>query len=126
MVLSAKLALGTVGALFGVATLCDICEPRVVSAVSSAPAMTLAAASDTATVKLAIKGMTCGGCATTARIVLQRAPGVYQADVSLEQASGVVWYDPEKTSPERFVEHLRKMTGFEASVIPAAVEGSKL
>jgi copper chaperone len=68
-------------------------------------------------VKLAIKGMTCGGCASAARIALQRVEGVYQAEVSLENASAVVLYDPKKTSPEALIGQLKKFTGFEARVI---------
>lgn len=121
--LSAKVASGALGALFGLATLCDVCEPGTANGASGAPQAAVEVAGDTATVNLAIKGMTCGGCATTARIVLRRVAGVYQADVSFESASAVVRYDPAKTSPEEVIEQLRKMTGYEASVVKPA-EGS--
>jgi copper chaperone CopZ len=78
------------------------------------------APSDTARVELAISGMTCGSCATTARIALERAPGVYDAEVSYDSASAVVLYDPEKTSPEKFVAYLEKMTGYKARVVEPA------
>lgn len=115
---SAKLLLGAAG-LFGATSICAICLPGVAS---DTPALSTSVANDTARVKLAIKGMTCGGCAATARIVLQRVEGVYKAEVSLEAASAVVRYDPAKTSPEVFIAHLEKQTGYEASVIedPAA------
>lgn len=114
---------GAVGALFGLATLCNVCQPGTVNGGGGAPQAAVEVAGDTATVNLAIKGMTCGGCATTARIVLRRVPGVYQADVSFESASAVVRYDPAKTSPEKLIEQLRKMTDYEASIIKP-VEGS--
>lgn len=72
---------------------------------------------DTVRVKLAVRGMTCGGCATTARIALERVEGVHRAEVSYDSASAVVLYDAEKTSPERFIGRLREMTGYEARVV---------
>ena len=79
-------------------------------------------AADTANVKLAISGMTCGSCATTARIVLERVDGVYDAEVSYDSASAVVLYDPDETSPEEFISYLREMTGYEARVAESAQE----
>ncbi len=75
---------------------------------------------DTARVELAISGMTCGSCATTARIALERVSGVYDAEVSYDSASAVVLYDPEETSPEEFIAYMRKMTGYEARVVEPA------
>jgi len=120
MLLSTKFAAAALGALFGVAPLCDVCEPRMAEAVSGAPQAALQVAGDTVTVNLAIKGMTCGSCATTASVVLRRVPGVYKAQVSYASASAVVHYDPAKTSPDEFIGQLRKMTGYEASVIKPA------
>lgn len=71
---------------------------------------------DTAKVKLAITGMTCGSCATTARIALERVDGVYDAEVSYDSASAVVLYDPEETSPEEIISHVEKMTGYKATL----------
>ncbi|MBI2401389.1 MAG: heavy-metal-associated domain-containing protein [Gemmatimonadetes bacterium] len=113
---SAKLLLGAAG-LFGATSICAICLPGVASD-SRVPAAL--ATRDTATVKLAVRGMTCGSCAATARIALQRADGVYQAEVSFESASAVVQYDPAKTSPGTFIAHLKKLTGYEAAVVPAS------
>ena len=76
-----------------------------------------AAIPDTAKVKLSISGMTCGSCATTARIALERVDGVYDAEVSYDSASAVVLYDAEKTSPEEFIAYLAKMTGYRAQVV---------
>lgn len=78
------------------------------------------AAADTAKVKLAISGMTCGSCATTARITLERVDGVYDAEVSYDSASAVVLYDPEETSPEEFISYLEEMTGYEARLAEPA------
>jgi copper chaperone CopZ len=112
---SAKLLLGVAG-LFGATSVCAVCLPGVAA---DTRASVVAAASDTATVKLAIKGMTCGSCATTARIALQSVEGVFKADVSYEAASAVVQYDPAKTSPEAFIAHLKKQTGYVATVVEA-------
>lgn len=120
MLSGAKLMLAASG-LLGATAICSICLPDVAA---GARPLAVSATSDTATVKLSIQGMTCGGCATTARIVLQRAEGVYKADVWYESKSAVVQYDPAKTTPEALIAHLRKLTGYEASVIPepAALE----
>jgi copper chaperone CopZ len=125
MLLSAKLAFAALAALFGGATLCGICDPATGSGIGGPPQPALEVAADTATVNLAIKGMTCGSCATTARVVLRRVPGVYHAEVSFDSASAVVRYDPARTSPDVLIAQLRRMTGYEASVIePAAARRS--
>lgn len=117
MLAGAKLMLAASG-LLGATVICSICLPDVAAGARS---LAVSARSDTATVKLSIQGMTCGGCATTARIVLQRAEGVYQADVSYELKSAVVQYDPAKTSPDAFIAHLKKLTGYEAVVVQEPV-----
>lgn len=75
------------------------------------------AVADTARARLAVRGMTCGSCALTARLALERAPGVYRAEVSYDSASAVVLYDPERTSPDRFIARLEKLTGFTARAV---------
>ncbi|HET9064311.1 MAG TPA: cation transporter [Gemmatimonadales bacterium] len=70
--------------------------------------------------KLAITGMTCGSCATTARLVLQRVPGVYHAAVSYDSSSAVVTYDPTRTKPATFIAKLKEMTGYTARVADPA------
>lgn len=100
--------------LFGRQSVWQGADGGVGSAVAfAAPPVT----GDTAQVRLAVSGMTCGSCATTARIALERAPGVYDAKVSYDSASAVVLYDPKRTSPERFIAHLEKMTGYKARVV---------
>lgn len=110
-----KLVLAAVAALLGTAPVCAVChtpgsgEPALAASVA-------VVAADTAVAKLAIEGMTCGSCATTARIALQRVPGVYKADVSYDSASAVVRYDPARTEPGAFIAKLKEMTGYEARI----------
>lgn len=72
---------------------------------------------DTAVSTLAIKGMACGSCATTARIALERSEGVFRAVVSYDSANATVWFDPARTAPARFIEQLKRMTGYEATLV---------
>ena len=76
--------------------------------------------SDTATARIAITGMTCGTCATTARVALERVPGVYRAVVSYDSASAVVRYDPALTRPEVFMAELQRLTGYRATLVSDA------
>lgn len=106
------LAVAGLGGLLSSAAICVPCAPF-----NQEGTVAPANGADTVTVKLAIKGMTCGGCAAAARMALLRAGGVYKAEVSLETASAVVQYDPQKTSPDALIAHLKKATGFEARVV---------
>jgi cation transport ATPase len=72
---------------------------------------------DTVKVRLAVRGMSSGYSARMAELVLRRVNGVYDARVSYDSASAEVSYDPGKTSPERFIAELQRMTGLEASVV---------
>jgi copper chaperone CopZ len=114
-----KLAL--TGMLTGVAaawagtTVCPFCGDGREAAAQ--PVITVTAQSDTVEAKLAIRGMTCGSCATTARIALERVPGVFYARVSYDSSSAVVAYDPARTSPEAFITRLKDMTGYEARLV---------
>jgi len=106
-------------AAFGAARVAGIGTARVVgirTARVRTPGPGPAVASDTTRVKLAIEGMTCGSCATTARIVLRRVPGVLQAEVSYDEASAEVTYDASVTEPAEFIARLEKMTGYRARV----------
>lgn len=110
-----KLALVGIAALLGAAPVCAACvAPGSLGA--AAIERTPAAVADTAVAKLAITGMTCGSCATTARLALQRVPGVFKAHVSYDSASAVVRYDPDRTEPATFIAKLKEMTGYEARV----------
>lgn len=75
------------------------------------------AVADTATVKLHISGMTCGGCATTARLALKKLDGVLEATVSIADSLGVVRYDPQKVDPPRIAEHLTGLTGYKVRIV---------
>jgi len=53
------------------------------------------------TVTLGISGMTCGGCVRSVTNVLTALDGVAKADVSLENRSAVVDYDPGKVAVDQ-------------------------
>jgi copper chaperone len=72
-------------------------------------------AADAATTKLAIKGMTCGGCVAAVKVQLGRTEGVSAYEVSLEKGEADVTYDPARTDPGTIAESVSK-TGFEASI----------
>ncbi len=111
--------LGT-AVFIGAVALCPDCEfgaPATAGAVTVVAAASPGVTVDTAIVRLTISGMTCGSCATTARIALQRVPGVYQARVSYDSSSAVVSYDPAATSPARLIAQLAEMTGYQARVV---------
>lgn len=94
----------------------------VVSGVAVAAAAARPARGDTAVVRFAVAGMTCGSCATTAHVVLDKVDGVYRSHVSYDSASAVVWYDPRRVAPPAMVTALREMTGYEATVAAGGSE----
>lgn len=49
-----------------------------------------------------IKGMTCMGCANSVKNLLEKIPGVDNADVSLEQKQATVRYNPATTDVNQF------------------------
>jgi len=53
------------------------------------------------TTTIKIQGMTCGGCVNSVKTVLEKLPGVDQADVSLDNAEAVVQHDVAITSVEQ-------------------------
>jgi copper chaperone CopZ len=122
--MSLKLAAIAAIALAGAAGLVSplFLDAPVATATSNLAASIAGAEADSARVRLAITGMTCGSCATTARIALERSEGVYRAKVSYDSATAVVDYDPDKTSPSLFIAALKKLTGYGAAVV---VEPSK-
>src|SRR5436853_6437935 len=75
-------------------------------------------APDTASVRLHISKMTCGGCPATARLALKRLTGVYSATVTLDDSLGVVRYDPRRVTPTEIAAHLTRLTGFGATILP--------
>lgn len=58
----------------------------------------------------------------TARVALERVPGVDSADVSYEEGRAVVRFDPNVTSPDEFIAELERMTGFGAVVRTAELQ----
>ncbi len=60
-----------------------------------------------------IKGMTCMGCVKSVKNVLERIPGVSNADVSLEGAQVTIQYDDEITGSDQLKQAI-KDAGFEA------------
>lgn len=77
----------------------------------------VAAAADAMVAKLDVRGMTCGSCATTARIALERIDGIHDAEVSAESNSATVRYDRALTRPTQFIAELERATGYEATVV---------
>jgi copper chaperone CopZ len=72
---------------------------------------------DTALARFGVSGMTCGACATTARLALHRLQGVYSAAVSYDSASALVRYDPRRVTPAQIAQHLERLTGYRATLL---------
>jgi copper chaperone CopZ len=104
----------------GAAVLCPLCGEVVRAATRNGPAVAVVA--DTATIRLHISGMTCGGCATTARLALKRLTGVYDATVTIEDSLGVVRYDPRAVTPDEIMAGLTKLTGYRVIVLSGAIK----
>lgn len=100
----------------GAAMVCPSCG-GVGTAVAAPPGIYQPAA-DTAQVRLHISGMTCGSCATTARLALNKLAGVHSATVTLEDSLGVVRYDPRRVTPAQIASHLNRLTGYAATALP--------
>lgn len=108
-------------AAIGGRQLCSPCRVVADPGVNDVARRIAVVPSDTARTKLAITGMTCGSCATTARIALERVPGAYRARVWYDSASAVVWYDSTATAPPKFIAKLQDATGFKAKVVTDSV-----
>lgn len=65
------------------------------------------------TATLKVKGMTCSGCATSVKRVLQQIDGVSRVDVALQAGQATVEYDPALADPARFEAAIRD-AGYEA------------
>lgn len=63
-------------------------------------------------IKLDVKGMTCGGCVRSVTRVLSALDGVAKVDVSLENASAEVKYDAGKVAVPQMQDAIRA-AGFE-------------
>lgn len=55
----------------------------------------------TATALVGVEGMTCGACAATARLALNKVKGVDSAEVSFERKEAKVTYDPALATPDQ-------------------------
>lgn len=95
----------------------ELGDPTLVPNPAPVVAEVAAVALDTSVVSLRIEGMTCGGCAVSARIVLERLEGVRKANVNYEQKIAVVTYDGSKTTPERMIAALREKLKYTATVV---------
>lgn len=84
--LMGAIAAGTAG-LLGI---CDLCQPSAYAATSGAGVTLNAEQSVTDTVRLKVEGMTCGGCAISARMVLERLDGVVKAQVDYDHKLATV------------------------------------
>lgn len=111
-------------AIAGVTVVCPLCRPT--GARAAVQSTTVAAqATDTATVRLHISGMTCGTCPVTARVALKKLVGVYDATVTLDDSLGVVRYDPRRVEPKEIATHLTKLTGFKAALLPDSASAAR-
>ena len=99
-------------ALVGSGSICDL--------PSLAAAPTQVASTDTTTVRLRIEGMTCGGCAISARALLRRMEGVETADVSYDEGIAVVTYDPAEVTPQEMIDALRETFQYTTTVVEDA------
>lgn len=66
---------------------------------------------------LHIEGMTCGACATSAKIVLKKQNGVKKADVSYAKKTATVEYDPAVTSAKKLAAAVEASLPYKARVI---------
>jgi copper chaperone len=69
------------------------------------------AVAKTSTVTLRVKGMTCGGCATSVEQALKSTEGVEDARVSYERGTAIVKYDDQKVTVVKLREVINN-TGF--------------
>ena len=66
---------------------------------------------------LHIEGMTCGACATSAKIVLKKQSGVKKADVSYAKKTATVEYDPTVTSAKKLAAAVEASLPYNARVV---------
>lgn len=73
----------------------------------------------TRTVTLRVKGMTCGGCATSVEAALKSTDGVEDAQVSYKRGTAIVKYDDQKVTVAKLREVVNN-TGFTCEVPESA------
>ena len=64
---------------------------------------------------LNINGMTCMGCVTSIKKVLEEIAGVSDSDISLKKEQAKIQYDPEKTNINKLKEAIVE-AGFEINI----------
>lgn len=79
----------------------------------------------TATTTLHIEGMTCAGCETAVKMVLQKTPGVTAQQVSYEQKQAVVTYDPGKTTPAKIATAIADALTYKVTVAGSTAVAAK-
>ncbi len=104
-------------ALMVAGVVCPLCGVGSAEAAEGAAAVS-AQSGDTATARLHISGMTCATCPVTARVALQKIPGVHSAKVTLDDSLGVVRYNPAKATPAGIAAELARRTGYATTVLP--------
>ncbi|XP_066973024.1 LOW QUALITY PROTEIN: copper-transporting ATPase 1 [Macrobrachium rosenbergii] len=72
--------------------------------------------SDTATVIIGIKGMTCMSCVNNIQGTVGAKPGVLSIEVSLQEEKGTITYNKKLTDPATLRDHIDDM-GFEATIL---------
>jgi len=55
-----------------------------------------------------IEGMNCEACANTIKKLVEKEPGVREADVSFDERSARILYDPQSVEEERLVDTIQK------------------
>lgn len=106
--------------VIGATVICPLCESRIAAARPIVQSHDAPSATDLATTRLHISGMTCGTCPVTARVALKRIPGVYDATVTLGDSLAVVQYNPDRVTPLQIAAQLTKMTGYPTKVLDSA------
>lgn len=74
---------------------------------------------DASTVVLAVKGMSCIGCADKITSELQKLDGVYTAKVDYKKEQAAIKYTPNRVNVAKLVQAVKKL-GFEVKVASGA------
>ena len=84
-----------------------------------------AASAAPSTATLHVEGMTCGGCATAVKLVLQKTPGVTDAKVSYEEKRAVVSYEPTKTTPAKIATAVADALSYKVTVVDGGARSAR-
>ena len=66
--------------------------------------------------ELDIKGLTCSGCALTARIVLENQEGVISAEIDYGSGKALVKFDGNRITPQQLADLLNEKTPYVATI----------